>query len=137
MSTFHLDIMTPEHLFFSGKVQALTVSTTDGGMTILRDHAPICAPLVVGSIYIKQDGEWREAFQSEGFLVVDEQGTHVFVQACEWPENIDAIRAEQARQRAAERLRQKQSNFEYQWTRVAMARAVARLRITRMDINHK
>ena len=65
---FPLEILTPEHQFFAGEVEALTVTSIDGELTILRGHAPITAPLAVGSIKLKQDGQWREAFQSEGFL---------------------------------------------------------------------
>lgn len=135
MSAYPLIILTPERQFFSGDVEALTVTTTDGELTVLKDHAPISAPLVVGSIQIKQDGQWRQAFQSEGFLEVDETGVHVFVQACEWPEEIDAKRAEEAEARARERLRQQRSRMEYQGSRIAMARAMTRLRITGSKVN--
>ena len=135
MSTFLLEILTPERQFFEGEVEALTVTTTDGELTILKNHSPITAPLVVGSVHIKQNGEWRHAFQSEGFLEVDEEGTHVFVQACEWPEDIDAARADAAEHRARERLRQQKSIQEYEWTRIALTRAMARLRITKNKFN--
>lgn len=135
MSTFLLEILTPERQFFEGEVEALTVTTTDGELTILKNHTPITAPLIVGNIHIKQNGSWRHAFQSEGFLEVDEDGTHVFVQACEWPEDIDASRANAAEHRARERLRQQKSMQEYEWTRTALTRAMARLRITKNKYN--
>lgn len=136
MSTpFHLEILTPEHQFFSDDVEALTISTLDGEMTILKDHAPITAPLLVGSIKIKQNDEWREAFQSEGFLEVTAEGAHLFVQACEWPENIDVRRAEAAERRAREQLRQQRSMQEYRRFQISLARAMVRLRITHTKIN--
>ncbi len=130
MSVLHLEILTPQRQFFDEDVEAITVSTTDGELTVLRGHAAISLPLVIGKILIKQNGSWREAFQSEGFLEVDEDGAHVFVQACEWPEDIDASRAREAAHRAQERLRQQQSRSEYEWSRVSLARAMMRLRIT-------
>ncbi len=37
------------------------------------------------------------------------EGVVMFVQACEWPEDIDVRRAEEAKHRAEERIRQQQS----------------------------
>jgi len=129
-AVFPLEILTPEHQFFLGEVEALTITSIDGELTILEDHAPIIAPLAVGSIKLKQNGQWREAFQSEGFLEAGPWGAKLFVQACEWPENIDARRAEAARKRAEERLRQKRSIEEYHASQIALARAMARLRMS-------
>ena len=135
MSTFQLEILTPERQFFADEVQALTITTTDGELTVLKDHTPITVPLVVGQIKLKQNDVWKTAFQSEGFLEVDETGTYVFVQACEWPENIDARRATEAENRAKERMRQQKSLQEYQWTQVALTRAMARLRVINNKVN--
>ncbi len=134
-ATFPLEILTPEHLFFSEEAEALTINTCDGELTILKGHAPITAPLLVGKIRIKQNGTWREAFQSEGFMEVNAQGVHLFAQACEWPENIDVRRAEAAERRARERMRQQRSLQEYHWTQVALARAMTRLRISHQKLN--
>lgn len=129
-AVFPLEILTPEHQFFNGGVEALTVTSLDGELTILAGHAPITVPLTVGKIKLKQDGQWREAFQSEGFLEAGPWGAQLFVQACEWPENIDARRAEAARRRAEEALRQKTSMEEYHASQIALARAMARLRMS-------
>lgn len=128
--TFRMQILTPERMFFNEDVEALTITTTDGKLEILKNHAPISAPLFVGTIAIKQNGAWREAFQSEGFLEVDAAGVHVFVQACEWPEDIDLARAQAAEHRALERMRQQQSMVEYQWSKIALARAMMRLSVS-------
>ena len=135
MSTFSLEILTPERLFFDEPVEALTTVTVDGEITILKGHAPITLPLVVGKLRIKQNGTWREAFQSEGFLEVNQSGAHLFAQACKWPEEIDVRRAEAAQRRAEEELRQKHSMMEYQASKIALARAMARLRITHQKVN--
>ena len=47
------------------------------------------------------------------------------------PEEIDRKRAEAARERAEERLRQKQSIHEYYHSKAALARAMARLKTRR------
>lgn len=135
MNTFRLHILTPERQFFDEQVEALTIDTTDGELTVLAGHAAISVPLTIGSLYIKQEGKWRQAFQAGGFLEVDENGAHVFVQVCEWPEDIDARRAEEAERRATERIRQRRSLEEYQWSKTSLARAMGRLRVINSRIN--
>jgi F-type H+-transporting ATPase subunit epsilon len=133
---FKLTIVTPERQFFDGNAEAVTVTAPDGQMTILANHVPIVAPLVVGTLSIKTDGEWHQSFNSEGFMEVGAEEVVIFVQACEWPDEIDERRAEEARRRAEERLRQKQSIQEYKQTKMALARAMARLRISHNRLHH-
>ena len=52
----------------------------------------------------------------------------VLVDTCETEEELDARRAEEALERAKERLRQQQSQREYHMTQAAMARALSRLK---------
>ena len=126
--TFELSIMTPERQFFSGQVEALTVTGIDGQMTVLAGHAPMVVSLDIGEISIKQDGTWRQAVNTEGFMEVLGDSVVMFVQACEWPEDIDVRRAEEAKHRAEERIRQRQSILESQTSKIALARAMVRLR---------
>jgi F-type H+-transporting ATPase subunit epsilon len=124
---FKLQILTPEKIFFNDAVEAVTVPAPDGRLTVLAHHTPLICPLDVGMIGIKQNGQWSECVNSEGFIEVHHDGAIVFVQACERPEDIDRSRAEQARRRAEELLRQKRSLAEYNQSKIALARAMARL----------
>ena len=128
--TFELSIMTPERQFFSGQVEALTGTGIDGQMTVLAGHATRVVSLDIGEISIKQDGTWRQAVNTEGFMEVLGDSVVMFVQACEWPEDIDVRRAEEAKHRAEERIRQRQSILESQTSKIALARAMVRLRAT-------
>lgn len=131
--SFELKIFTPERLFFSGQVEALTVELYDGAATFLADHIPFIAPVQVATTRIRMPGgEWSEAFSSEGFVDVRGDNVMMFVQTCEWPHEIDERRAEEALARAEERLRQKRSMEEYQRSKISLARAMERLRVTRL-----
>jgi F-type H+-transporting ATPase subunit epsilon len=130
---FELNIFTPERMFFSGEAEAVTVTLPDGSATFLADHAPLIAPVEVSTTRIKKPGgEWAEAFSSAGFVEVRHGGVTMFVETCEWPDEIDARRAEEARLRAEEALRQKRSIAEYRKSKIDLARAVERLRVTRL-----
>lgn len=128
---FNLKILTPEREFFDDDVEAVTIGAPDGTVTILADHTPFIMPVAVGNIRIKRDGGWEESVNSEGFMEVHHEGVLVFVQTCERTDEIDTRRAEEARRRAEEHLRQRQSMSEYKQSEIALARAMARLKITK------
>lgn len=137
MADFELHIMTPEREFFNGRAQSLTVTAPDGELCILAGHLPLVAPLVVGEIKLRVDGDERTAFCSAGFIEVLHDRVMVFSQACEWPEEIDVRRARESLERAREKLRQKQSMTEYRASKIALARAMSRLRVTHSNVNIK
>jgi F-type H+-transporting ATPase subunit epsilon len=128
---FKLEILTPERQFFDGEAELLTITTTDGSFSFLANHEPNIMPVAVGAMEVRTPDKTIEAFSSEGFLEVRHEGILVYVQACERPDEIDDVRAVEAQKRAEERMRQKQSMKEYQQSKMAMARAMARLQITK------
>ena len=127
---FNLKILTPEREFFEGKVEAVNLNAPDGKVEILADHTPFIMPVDVGTLSIKQNGEWVNSVNSEGFIEVRRHDVVIFVQTCERPEEIDIRRAEEARRHAEEGIRQKQSIKEYQQSKLALARAMARLKLS-------
>jgi len=131
---FQLDILTPERAFYSGPAEGVAVTTPDGEICVLAMHAPLVTPLEIGTIQLNIAGQWKEAFISEGFMEVGHSRTVIFTQACEWPEDIDRRRAEEAAQREQERLRQQRSIREQKASQIALARAMARLRVTRGQV---
>lgn len=128
--TFKLEIVTPEKVFLSEDVEMLVIKTPQGEMGVLAGHIPLVAAVAVGLCRIKkQNGEWVEAVLTEGFMEIKQEKTAVFTDTAEWPEEIDANRAESARKRAEERLAMKQSEVEYVRSQAALARAMVRLKI--------
>ena len=52
------------------------------------------------------------------------------METAEKPEEIDILRAQEAKERAMEQLRQKQSIQEYYHSSASLARAMTRLKVT-------
>jgi F-type H+-transporting ATPase subunit epsilon len=132
---FKFEVITPVRQFYQTEAEAVTVVCPDGEITVLADHAPMVAALCVSELKIKESGVWRSAFQSEGFIVVRPDEVIIFAQTCEWPEEIDVARAEEAMKRAQEKLRQKQSIFETRHTGISLTRAITRLKISKNHNN--
>ena len=79
---------------------------------------------------ITVDGRVLEVAVSEGFAEIKPESVVIIVDTAEWPDEIDVKRAERAKERAEERMRQHQSTNEYYHTKAALSRAMNRLRIT-------
>ncbi|HEY9062586.1 MAG TPA: ATP synthase F1 subunit epsilon [Pseudobacteroides sp.] len=130
-SKFMLEIATPDRRFFSGEVEMVVLKTPDGEMGILKDHAPTVVAVDIGPIRILQDGEWLEAFLSEGFMEITREKTVILCDTAEWPNEIDVNRAKAAKERAEERLQRQLSQIEYIRSRTALARAMGRLKVSK------
>ena len=135
MAEFKLEIFTPEHNVFSQQVEAVRLTGLDGEFTVLAGHAAMVAALGIGSMSGKQGGKWHDAFTSEGFVEVRPDETLIFAQAFEWEEDIDVARAQAARARVEARLRSQQSKREFAHNSISMARALARLRVSKKSPN--
>ncbi len=129
MSKFLLEIITPEKIFFQGEIESVVCQTDDGEIGVLKGHQTMVAALKVGEIRLKIDGEWKNAFSSEGFMEVRPDKTVIFSQSCEWPEDIDLERAEHARIHALEKIEHEHGIREHRHNEISLARAMARLKI--------
>lgn len=126
---FHLEVYTPERLFYDDQVEMVIVNSSDGEVGIMKGHIPMVAAVSIGELKIRIDDTWKVAAINEGFMEVRPDATVILVRSVEWPEEIDLKRAEEAKERAEERLRQKRSMSEYHQSQAALARAMARLRV--------
>lgn len=137
MNTFSLKIIACDKVFFDGQCEMLIFPGYDGEMAVMAHHEPMTTTNEIGEIRFKDsDGQWHRAIVSDGLVKVDRNEVHVLVYSVERPEEIDAIRAEAALERAKEQLRQKQSIMEYHISSASLARAMARLRgVGKYDIH--
>ena len=99
-------------------------------MGFLANHENTVAPIEFGEMKITTpENEVIEAFVSGGFLEFFDNKAYVVCISVETPDEIDSKRAEEAKVRAEEAMRQKQSIFEYHQSKNDLARAMERLKI--------
>ena len=127
-ATFYLEIITPERQFYIGPAQALVLPIVDGEMGVYAGHEPAATALEPGELRYKVDGRWERAAVGTGFAEIKPDYVILLASFAERPEEIDRKRAEAAKARAEEWLRQKQSIQEYHHSKAALARAMARLK---------
>jgi len=127
---FNFEVHTPRRLFYSGKVQAITLTLIDGEIGIYAKHSPFTALSVTGILRIQDDsGNWRSAFVSGGVLEVKEHKNVLMAGSAEWPEEIERDRALESKKEAEEVLKDSHLRFESDQAREKLRHAEFRLRV--------
>ena len=125
--TFTLQIISPTRIFFDEEVDMVEMRTTEGEIGVLAGHIPLTAIVEPGVVKIHQEGKVREAALLDGFVEIRGNKVTVLAEACEWPDEIDANRAEEARIRAERRLKEESGEIDTMRAELALRRALVRL----------
>jgi F-type H+-transporting ATPase subunit epsilon len=128
---FKLEIVTPEAKTFSDDVDMVTLTGSEGEMGILPQHMPLMTALVAGEIHAIKDGRSIFLAVGDGFIQITGERVSILTDMAIQAENIDEAAAEQARQRAEERLKQKLSNEDSAMVHAALAHALTQLQVKR------
>lgn len=131
MPQFDCEILTPYRRFYDGKAESVTFVTHDGQIEILAGHESLVAPVRIGQLRLLVDGKVMRAALTEGFARVKAGKIDLFVDAAEWPEEIDRERAEKALGRAAKRLASETLAWRIESSKRAAARAHNRIAVSR------
>ena len=127
MNTFYLRVVSSDKVFFEDKVTRFVLPLEDGEMGILAHHENMVIATSIGEIRITTaDGRTVTGVVGEGFTQIVNNRVVMIVDSAEKPEDIDRVRAKQAK----ESLRQKESLKEYKQTEASLARALTRLKVT-------
>lgn len=130
MAQFWLKIIASNRVFYSGKCQELVVPAMDGEKGILAHHEAMILATHEGTLRFREteDSPWQRGVVGCGIVQAANNRVTMIVDTAERPEDIDAVRAQEALERAQEQLRQKQSIQEYKMSQASMARALSRLK---------
>ncbi len=129
MSTFHLQIVTPDGAFFDGDAERLKVRTIDGDVAILPHHIPYVTVLGTGEADVVVDGVVRRAAASGGMLSVTGGDVRIVATTFEWAEDIDEQRAKLAKEKAEEMIRNAKDAQELERAKAKLLRALTRLKV--------
>jgi len=129
MPNIKLDIVTAEGVVFSEDVDVVVAPGVEGQLGILPHHAPLMTMLQPGELLIRKGGEEFSLAVSGGFLEVRPDRIIVLADAAERVEEIDIARAEEAKRRAEERLRQLAPDIDSARAEAALRRSLIRLQV--------
>ena len=117
-NTFSLKIISASRVFFTGRCQSVIVPGYDGQKEVLAHHETWLLLSMKERCVSFQEGEeeWQYAVVGIGFIEIVNNRVTLLVESVERPEEIDIARAQEAKERALEKIRQKQSIQEYYHT---------------------
>src|SRR3990170_2664445 len=124
-----VDIVTAERLVYSEEgVERLIVPGVEGELGVLTLHAPLLTMIQPGVLRIVKGGDEVEMAITGGFIEVRQNRVTVLADAAERAEEIDVVRAEEARRRAQRQLEERTAEIDLSRVEAALARSLARLR---------
>lgn len=130
MSELKIDIVTPSKTIFKGEIKSITVPGTKGGFQVLKNHAPIVSTFEIGLIKVElPDAKTNYYATAGGTIEVIDNEIIVLADSIELVSDIDTERAEKAKQRAEQRLAEKNKDINIARVKAAIARADNRLMI--------
>lgn len=125
--TFRLEIATPDRPVLDKQVAEAEIPASTGYLGILPHHAPLLAELGYGRLTYKAEGKEQSLIIHEGFLEVLPDHVRVLATRAENPSDIDVKRAQEALDRALNRLKADSPDIDKTRAMKAMKRAEARL----------
>lgn len=130
MIELNLEIVTPSKSAFKGEVKSITVPGTKGRFQVLKNHAPIISTLDIGMIKVDLPDEKENYYSTAGGTIeVLDNKVLVLADSIELVSEIDEERALAAKQRAEERLAEKNAEINIARAEAALARANNRLQL--------
>lgn len=124
---FTVEIVTPDRTFYTGEASFIEITTVEGEMGIYKKHIPLTTVLSPGIVTITEpDGEKKAAIHA-GFVEILGDKVTLLAEIAEWPDEIDASRAEAAKLRAEERIANPSEGMDIARAELALKKALVRL----------
>ena len=129
--TLRLEIVTPQGTVFSEDVHMVTLPGIEGELGVYPHHVRLITQIVPGEIIVTKDGQDRFLAVGEGLVEITGDRVAIVTDMAIPAEQVDEAKVEEARQRAAARLREKISDEEVASVNASLARSLAQLHVKR------
>jgi F-type H+-transporting ATPase subunit epsilon len=129
--TLKLEIVTPAGTVYSDNVEMVTLPGVAGQIGVYPQHVPLITQMVPGEMIVRKDGRDQFIATGEGLIEVTARRVAILTDLAIPADRIDEAKAEEARQRAEARLREKLSAAEVATVNASLARSLAQLRVKR------
>jgi F-type H+-transporting ATPase subunit epsilon len=126
-----LEVVTPQGLLLREEVDEVVAPGELGYFGVLPGHTPFLSTLGIGEITYRRGGDKRQLTCFWGFCEVLPDRVNILAEIGERAEDIDPARAEEAKARAAEKMKAIKDEAGYNEAHLAYVRAVTRLAVAR------
>ncbi len=126
----NLNVVSAEESLFSGAIESLQITGSEGELGIMPGHAPLLTSLKPGMARIvKFGGEEDVIYLSGGMLEVQPNSVTVLADVATRVADLDEQAALEAKQRAEENISANSADVNYAEVAAELARVTAQLRV--------
>jgi F-type H+-transporting ATPase subunit epsilon len=126
-----LEIVTAERVVLSEQVDMVSAPSAEGRVGVLPRHEAMLAVLLPGELHYTKNGVSTPFAISGGFMEVLPDRVTILADTAERADEIDEVRAEAARQKAEDAMRNRQGTEDLARAEAALRRAMVRLNVAR------
>ncbi len=127
--TVHCDIVSAEEALFSGLVEMVVATGSQGELGVTFGHTPLLTDLKPGPVRIvKQNGEEEIYYLSGGYLEVQPNSVSIMADVANRADNLDEAAVLAAKTEAEHALANQAGEFDYSRAASQLAEAMAQLR---------
>jgi F-type H+-transporting ATPase subunit epsilon len=131
MATLKLEIVTPESKIYSEDVDMVTLPGIEGEMGIYPMHVPLMTQVIAGEVFVRKGNQQHYLAVGEGFVEITGDRVAILTDMAIKADDIDEMKAEEARKRAEARLQEKLTDEESAMVSASLARSLAQLKVKR------
>ncbi len=127
--TVHCDIVSADQSLFSGLVEMVVATGSQGELGVTYGHAPLLTDLKPGPVrVVKQSGDEELYYLSGGYLEVQPGRVSILADTALRADDLDEAAALEAKQQAESAMTKQSGEFDYSRAASQLAAAAAQLR---------
>jgi F-type H+-transporting ATPase subunit epsilon len=128
--TVNLQVVSAHESIFSGRIESLQITGSEGELGIMPGHAPLLTSLKPGMARIvKHGGEEEVLYLSGGMLEVQPNIVTVLADVATRADDLDEQAVQEAKKRAEDHMNSLSDGVDYAVVAAELSRAIAQLRV--------
>ena len=128
--TVNLNVVSAEEEIFSGRIESLQITGSEGELGVMYGHAPLLTSLKPGMARIvKQGGSEEVIYLSGGMLEVQPNNVTVLADVAVRAADLDEQAVLEAKKRAEENVNAHGADVDYAEVAAELARTTAQLQV--------
>ncbi|WP_038499481.1 F0F1 ATP synthase subunit epsilon [Candidatus Palibaumannia cicadellinicola] len=133
VKTYYLDVVSAEQQIFSGLVEKIQVTGSEGELGIFPGHTPLLTQIKPGMIrIIKEYGQEEYIYLSGGILEVQFNNVTVLADTAIRGQDLDEAKAIESQRKAKDHMKNLSNNINYAHASAELSKAIAKLRVIKL-----
>ena len=128
-TTVQLDVVSAEQEIFSGAVEAIQVTGSEGELGIHPGHAPLITQLKPGMVRLVNQGEEELIYINGGVLEIQPGSVTVLADTALRAADLDEQAAQAAKEKAEAQISDGAAELDYAKAAIELAEAIAQLKL--------